>query len=114
MITNSLKKTVLTANVLKHMLGITIHGSVREFDYVITNTGTEPVTPDINVSCGCTIPKLEPKTIQPGQSALLQAKFDSLGRSGLIEKSIWLSVPGMTNLTLKFNTNVVQKTNGKN
>lgn len=107
----TLKKTVLSADVLKQMLGVTIQGTIREFNYTITNTGTEAVTPGINVSCGCTVPNLEPKTIEPGQSATLQARFDSIGKSGLIEKSIWLSVPGMTNLTLKFNTNVVQKTN---
>lgn len=49
---------------------------VRVFEF--TNTGNSPlVITDVKSSCGCTIPKKPEKPIQPGESGVIEVKYDT-------------------------------------
>lgn len=57
-------------------------------EFVITNTGTEPlVITSAKASCGCTVPSYPKEPIAPGASAVITVKYDTK-RPGSINKSI--------------------------
>jgi hypothetical protein len=57
-------------------------------EFVITNTGTEPlVIISAKASCGCTVPSYPKEPIAPGASAVITVKYDTK-RPGSINKSI--------------------------
>ncbi|WGK63829.1 DUF1573 domain-containing protein [Croceiramulus getboli] len=59
---------------------------VRKFEF--TNTGSEPLVITKTYStCGCTVPKKPEGPIQPGESGVIEVKYDTK-RPGLIRKVI--------------------------
>ena len=58
------------------------------FEFVFTNTGTDPlILSNVRSSCGCTIPEWPREPINPGESATIKAKYDTR-RIGQFSKSI--------------------------
>lgn len=61
-------------------------------EYIITNTGKETLVIDkVGKSCGCTVPSLATKTLEPGQSVPLKITFNAPDRPGKVKKSVWLT-----------------------
>lgn len=59
---------------------------VRVFEF--TNTGDVPlVVSNVASSCGCTIPKRPEEPIQPGQTGVIEVKYDT-NRVGPIRKTV--------------------------
>lgn len=59
---------------------------VRVFEF--TNTGNVPlVIANVTSSCGCTIPKKPEDPIQPGETGVIQVKYDTK-RVGPIRKTV--------------------------
>ncbi|TSE06454.1 MULTISPECIES: DUF1573 domain-containing protein [Aquimarina] len=59
---------------------------VRQFEF--TNTGKSPlIISRVYSSCGCTIPKKPEKPIAPGESGVIEVKYDTK-RVGPIRKTI--------------------------
>ncbi|GAA4271100.1 DUF1573 domain-containing protein [Aquimarina gracilis] len=59
---------------------------VRQFEF--TNTGDAPlIISRVYSSCGCTIPKKPEKPIAPGESGVIEVKYDTK-RVGPIRKTI--------------------------
>ncbi len=59
---------------------------VRQFEF--TNTGNAPlIISKVYSSCGCTIPKKPEKPIAPGESGVIEVKYDTK-RVGPIRKTI--------------------------
>ncbi|WP_340202888.1 DUF1573 domain-containing protein [Ascidiimonas sp. W6] len=59
---------------------------VRVFEF--TNTGNTPlVISNVASSCGCTIPKRPEEPIQPGQTGVIEVKYDT-NRVGPIRKTV--------------------------
>jgi len=59
---------------------------VRKFEF--TNTGTAPlIISRVYSSCGCTIPKKPEEPIAPGESGVIEVKYDTK-RVGPIRKTI--------------------------
>jgi len=57
-------------------------------EFIVTNTGTEPlVITSAKASCGCTVPSYPKEPIAPGASAVITVKYDTK-RPGSINKSI--------------------------
>lgn len=71
-------------------LGEIKQGDKVSFEVELKNESTQPITPSISVSCGCTVPRLEPRTIEPGQTGILKAEYDSTGRLGDQKKLIYI------------------------
>lgn len=74
-----------------------------------TNTGEETVTVmDPTSSCGCTVPKLEKKEYQPGESGEIRAVFTFGSRVGTQKKRITLRTtsPAVETYTLTMTTHI--------
>ena len=74
-----------------------------------TNTGEEAVTVmDPTSSCGCTVPKLEKKEYQPGESGEIRAVFTFGSRVGVQKKRITLRTtsPTVETYMLTMTTNI--------
>lgn len=87
-------------------LGTVKEGETVNFEFNVFNQSPNYVSPELHVSCGCTLPELEPKVILPNQMAVIKAKFESKGRRGLQSKKIWLKLPHENNLEFKFDVKV--------
>jgi hypothetical protein len=60
---------------------------VRTFEF--TNTGAIPlVISDVKSSCGCTIPKKPEKPIAPGETGVIEVKYDTNRAVGPFRKAI--------------------------
>ncbi len=58
------------------------------FEFVLTNTGTEPlILSNVRSSCGCTVPGWTREPIKAGESVPITAKYDTR-RIGQFSKSI--------------------------
>ena len=59
---------------------------VREFEF--TNTGDQPlIISEVKSTCGCTVPKKPEGPIAPGESNIIQVKYDTK-RIGPIRKTV--------------------------
>lgn len=59
-------------------LGQVVNGEIRTFDVLVRNAGNGTLVIEaVSTSCGCTTASVEPSTIEPGQSGVLQVRFDS-------------------------------------
>jgi hypothetical protein len=59
---------------------------VRVFEF--TNTGNAPlVISNVASSCGCTIPKKPTEPVQPGETGVIEVKYDT-NRVGPIRKTV--------------------------
>jgi len=60
-------------------------------EFVVTNTGTEPlIMSNCKGSCGCTVPKCEKNPIMPGESSIIKVAYDTK-RVGPINKSVTIT-----------------------
>ena len=59
-------------------LGQVVNGEIRTIEVPVRNAGTGTLVIEaVSTSCGCTTASVEPSTIEPGQSGMLQVSFDS-------------------------------------
>lgn len=58
-------------------LGKVKKGEVKKFNYVFTNTGTEPIEIDIVSGCDCTTIDYPKEKIMPGKKGTLYVTFES-------------------------------------
>lgn len=71
-----------------HDFGKIAAGSENHCKFLVTNTGTKPLTIfDVGASCGCTTPKKPEKPIPPGKSDVIEVTFKPSG-SGPTEKTV--------------------------
>ncbi len=71
-----------------HDYGMVEYAGNGMSEFVVTNTGTEPlVITSAKASCGCTVPSFPKEPIAPGESATITVKYDTK-RPGSINKSI--------------------------
>jgi hypothetical protein len=75
-------------------LGTLVKGDVVHHDFVLRNTGEEPVTIErVAPSCGCTVVEFD-DTIPPGGEGTLRAELDTKGLTGNGSSSIEVYVTG--------------------
>lgn len=87
-----------------HDFGEIQPGEKVEHTYTLVNQGTEPlVITNIQVTCGCTIPKGWPRDpIEPGQKADITVAFNSTGKFGRQNKVVTIvsnAVAGPSQIT---------------
>ena len=64
-------------------------GDKVEHTFQIRNDGTAPLAiQDVRPDCGCTVVKLEQKTLNPGETAEILASFDTSGFQGMKSKLV--------------------------
>lgn len=106
-----LKLAKQTAVENKIHLGELPQNTVHAFSFEIENTSNLDITPTLSASCGCTIPKLNPKIVLALGKSTVNATFDTTGKSGLQSKNININyiVDGiMKVLTINFVSTVVK------
>lgn len=85
---NSDTGPVLTIDKELHNYGIIEYGSNGVCQFTIRNTGSKIlVISDIKTSCGCTIVNTKQRNIKPGDSTVLNVRYDTK-RPGAINKKI--------------------------
>ena len=71
-----------------HDYGVVEYAGNGTCEFVITNTGSEPlIIQSAKASCGCTVPSYPKEPIAPGATATITVKYDTK-RPGSINKSI--------------------------
>ncbi|MGE5621044.1 MAG: DUF1573 domain-containing protein [archaeon] len=93
-------------------LGNIKEGTVVTKIYTIKNEGSGVLNiKDVRVSCGCTAAKPAKNELKPGEATKLEVKFNSAGRMGKQEKTVYIDSNDPANGTLQvtFAGNVVQK-----
>ncbi|MBM56278.1 MAG: hypothetical protein CMB32_06955 [Euryarchaeota archaeon] len=81
----------ITLDKTVHDYGTITQGANGACEFVVTNTGTEPLLiTKCKGSCGCTVPKCEKDPIMPGASSAISVKYDTK-RIGPINKSVTIT-----------------------
>ncbi|MEL4307888.1 DUF1573 domain-containing protein [Joostella sp. CR20] len=85
---------------------------VRVFEF--KNTGTAPlVISNVRSSCGCTIPKKPKDPVAPGDTGVIEVKYDT-NRTGPIRKTITVQSNAETpTVALKIKGTVMANSTGK-
>ncbi|UKN01583.1 DUF1573 domain-containing protein [Paracrocinitomix mangrovi] len=89
--TQPTSKAVITIDKETHDYGTITQGDNGECEFVVTNTGSEPlIISRCKGSCGCTVPTCPQEPIAPGKSAVIKVKYDT-NRVGPIAKSVTIT-----------------------
>lgn len=73
---------------LEHDFGTIEKGGNGTFEFIFTNTGSEPlILSNVRSSCGCTIPEWPKDPIKPGDNSAIKVIYDTQ-RIGNFTKSI--------------------------
>lgn len=92
-----------------HAFGTVIEGQIATHEFTFQNTGTEPlVLNNVQASCGCTTPSWPREPIGTGESAKIVVKYDSNGRPGNFNKSVFIFSNG-GDVTLTISGNVIRE-----
>jgi uncharacterized protein DUF1573 len=82
---------VMTFAEEKHDFGKLTQGETVSYAFIFTNTGgSDLVISSAQGSCGCTIPEYPKGAVKPGQQSKIDVKFESSGKSGLVQKTVTL------------------------
>jgi hypothetical protein len=72
--------------------GEIIQGESVEYAFEFTNTGSEPlIITNAKGSCGCTVPVWPREPVAPGESGVVDVKFNSKGKKGKQNKKVTLT-----------------------
>lgn len=75
-------------NKTTHDFGTIKWGGNSDCEFIVTNTGKEPlILSNCQGSCGCTVPTCPKEPILPGKSAIIKIHYDSK-RPGPINKQV--------------------------
>ncbi len=75
-----------------HDFGQIDQGEIVETTVNIKNVGNNNLyIVDAHGSCGCTVPEVTKEAIKPGESAPINVKFDSNGKSGEVTKTVMIT-----------------------
>jgi len=85
-------------------------GESVEYAFQFTNTGSDPlIITSAKGSCGCTVPVWPREPVAPGESGVIDVKFNSKGKKGKQNKRVTLitnMVPSQKVLTVKGQVNL--------
>tara|TARA_B110000977_G_scaffold192512_1_gene266127 strand:- start:1443 stop:1898 length:456 start_codon:yes stop_codon:yes gene_type:complete len=72
--------------------GEIMQGESVEYAFKFTNTGSEPlIISNAKGSCGCTVPVWPREPVAPGESGVVDVKFNSKGKKGKQSKKVTLT-----------------------
>lgn len=88
-----------------------VQGDTVKYTFTFKNTGKSPlIISDVQVGCGCTVPKYSKEPIPPGKKGTIYVEFRSAGKMGMQEKPITVvSNSGGGNVVLFLRGKVVTK-----
>jgi Protein of unknown function (DUF1573) len=108
--------TVDTVNVAKMVFeepifefGEVDEGAVIKHEFKFVNTGKVPlIIQNCHSTCGCTVAEWPRDLVEPGESGVIKAEFDTKGKFDFQEKPIIITantIPSVTKVYLKGNVN---------
>jgi len=88
-------------------------GDVVKYAFEFTNSGSDPlIITNAKGSCGCTVPEWPRAPVAPGESGVIDVKFDSKGKKGKQNKRVTLTtnmVPSQQILIVKGQVNLKEE-----
>lgn len=73
-------------------LGTLKEGEKKEFDFLFKNVGKSPLQiTNAQPSCGCTVPDFPKSPIPPGGEGKIHVLYNTIGKPGVINKSITIT-----------------------
>jgi len=91
-------------------------GEIVAHNFKIFNKGDEALTIiDVKASCGCTAVQPEKRELKPGESTSIKVEFNSIGRIGKQNKTVYVTSNDKQNpqLRLVFTANILEKKGNK-
>ncbi len=84
---------VITFETTTHEFGdVKETGGPIAHEFKFKNTGDQPIIiSNVQASCGCTTPDWTKTPVAPGQTGLIKAQYNPLGRPGQFNKSLTIS-----------------------
>ena len=105
--TNVAKMTFTDVN---YYFGSVAQGAIVEHSFSFVNTGKVPlIITDARATCGCTVPSYPETPIAPGESGVIDVRFDTANKSGQQNKPVTLlanTYPNTTEIRLIGNVDV--------
>jgi hypothetical protein len=95
---------VITFETTTHEFGdVKETGGPISYDFKFKNTGDQPIIiSNVQASCGCTTPDWTKTPVAPGQSGLIKAQYNPLGRPGAFNKSMTITSNSIEATTVVF------------
>lgn len=82
---------VIKLNTERYDFGKIVQGKPVTFDFILTNTGKEPLTlNDVHASCGCTTPVWNKDAVAPGANTKINVGFNAMAY-GPFEKTVTIT-----------------------
>jgi len=72
----------------------------HEFDF-INNSGKYLKIQDVLTSCGCTVSEVRKKELNPGETTIVEVKFDPTGYNGEVEQFVYITTDSLDNPVIK-------------
>lgn len=89
----------------RYDFGKVIEGEIVSYNFKFTNTGNaDLIITKVSTSCGCTASDYPMDPVKPGETAEIEAKFNSENRTGFQNKRITVltnATPAKTNLYIR-------------
>ena len=78
-------------------------GEVLKHNFVLKNESKKILNiKDVNTSCGCTVSKVEKKTLLPGESTLIEVEFNTKGYSGSTQQFVYVHTDNIDNPVIRY------------
>ena len=88
-------------------------GDAVEYAFKFKNSGTDPlIITNAKGSCGCTVPEWPREPVAPGETGVIDVKFNSKGKKGKQNKRVTLTtnmVPSQQVLIVKGQVNIKEE-----
>jgi hypothetical protein len=80
---------VMTFDTEMHDFGKITQGERVKYAFKFKNTGgSELIISDAHGSCGCTVPEIPKKPVEPGEESVIGVEFNSENKRGINEKTV--------------------------
>lgn len=78
-------------------------GSILKHNFILKNETQKVLNiTGINTSCGCTVSKIEKKTLSPGESTSIEVQFNTKGYLGPTQQYIYVNTDNLDNPILRY------------
>jgi hypothetical protein len=87
-------------------------GEVAVHEFTVKNESSKTVDiKGVNTSCGCTVSEVKKKNLSPGESTVIEIRFNSKGYAGLVDQYAYVNTDDPANPVLKLSirANVIKK-----